>query len=249
MIITHRGHYKNLQENTIAAFETALKAGADAVECDLRLTLDNQVVVYHDNHLALDEKQFKISQTPLKNLIPILTIDNLFDYIGQKRVPFFLETKNKSPILVENIVKKISEKNLWEKVHIIGFSHLIKNALYAQAKYEKLRVLPIINLPLYSYIKIPSKSYGVFIGWIDKWYGSEWLFRKLMSVGRLIKLKEFYEKNGFKVMAGVINSASAFNYFEQAGIVDVVTDNIHDAVGYFKTGHPELVSGSHKILK
>ncbi len=262
-----------MQENTIPAFEAALKAGADAVECDVRLTKDNQVVVCHDNNLSINGKRFKVSKTTLKDLrslrnslkdvIPsvieespstasdekdsstrrsapsvgmtkdLLTINDLFNYINQKRVPFFLEVKNRSPILVEEIAKRIKDRKLWSQVHIMGFSIFIKNALRAQAKYEKLRVLPIINFPLYSYIKKPKKSYGVFVGWIDEWYGSGLLFRKLISTNRLKKLKSFYEKKGFKVMAGVINNNKGFNYFRQAGIVDIVTDNIKEAVMYF----------------
>ena len=224
MIISHRGRPHGLIENTIPAFEAALKAGADAVEFDLRLTLDHKIVVNHDN----------VSKTHSKNLNSILNIDELFEYIKQKRVPFFLEVKNRSPILVEAIAQKIKDKKLWDRVHIMGFSIFIKNALHAQAKHEKLRVLPIINIPLYSYIRKPKKSYGVFVGWIDQWYGSGLLFRKLISTKRLTKLKNFYEGNGFKVMAGVINKKDGFEYFKKAGIEDIVTDNIKEAVNYFK---------------
>lgn len=38
-------------ENTLAAFERARAAGADAFECDVRITADNHVVVCHDSTL------------------------------------------------------------------------------------------------------------------------------------------------------------------------------------------------------
>lgn len=223
MIITHRGKHNGLQENTLEAFEAALKAGADAVECDLRLVQNNTVVVNHDN----------VSHLSLRDIGKVLTIDELFEYIKQKRVPFFLEVKNRSPILVEEIAKRVRQKNLWSQVHIMGFSIFIKNALRAQTQHEKLRVLPIITNPFYSYIRKPKKSYGVFVGWIDEWYGSGLLFRRLISTNRLKKLKSFYDKRGFKVMAGVINNKKGFHYFGKAGITDIVTDNITDAVNYF----------------
>ena len=78
MIITHRGHHGNQKENTLEAFEAALKAGADGVECDLRLTLDNKVVVNHDN----------VSRLSLKDLGKILTLDELFEYIKQSAYHF-----------------------------------------------------------------------------------------------------------------------------------------------------------------
>jgi glycerophosphoryl diester phosphodiesterase len=50
-VIAHRGASKYAPENTIAAFELALRQGADAVELDVWLTKDKQVVVTHDTML------------------------------------------------------------------------------------------------------------------------------------------------------------------------------------------------------
>ncbi len=46
--IAHRGDSTNAPENTLAAFEAAIVAGATAVELDLRCTADGHVVVMHD---------------------------------------------------------------------------------------------------------------------------------------------------------------------------------------------------------
>ena len=46
--IAHRGDSTNAPENTLAAFEAAIVAGASAVELDLRCTADGHVVVMHD---------------------------------------------------------------------------------------------------------------------------------------------------------------------------------------------------------
>ena len=50
-VIAHRGASHYAPENTIAAFELALRQGADAVELDVWLTKDEQVVVTHDTKL------------------------------------------------------------------------------------------------------------------------------------------------------------------------------------------------------
>src|SRR3989344_538998 len=240
MIISHRGKKNGFPENTIPAFEKALKSGAQGIECDIRLTLDHQVVLSHEGKLDINDRKLKISKTPLKELNNVnrkeklVTSNELFDYINQKKIPFFLEVKTKSAILVEEIATEIKDRNLWDYVHIMGFSIFIKNALAAQEKYPKLKVLPIVTNPFYSYVRRPKKSYGLFLGWIDQWHGSQWLFRKSLSKKRLIRLKNFYEKRGLKVMAGVINNDSGFEYFKQAGVEDIVTDNINGAVKYFK---------------
>lgn len=47
-IIAHRGDSDVRPENTLAAFSSALNAGAESVECDVQLTKDKHVVVMHD---------------------------------------------------------------------------------------------------------------------------------------------------------------------------------------------------------
>ena len=47
-VIAHRGASAYAPENTLAAFRRALELGADALELDVRLTRDGEVVVAHD---------------------------------------------------------------------------------------------------------------------------------------------------------------------------------------------------------
>lgn len=238
MIATHRGRNTDFRENTIPSFDHALKLGCEAVECDLRLTLDSRVVVNHGANVGSNRQEVAISKTLLRDLSHerLLTIEELFDYIDLKDVPFYLELKNSSAVLVEKVVSRIKDGNLWERVHIIGFSFFIGSAVAAQSKYPKLKVVQLITIPLYSYVKKPHSSYGVALGWFDGWPGTRWLFRRLISVERLVKLRELYEKNGFsRVMAGVINNKFDFEYFDQAGITDIITDNVIGAVDYFKS--------------
>jgi glycerophosphoryl diester phosphodiesterase len=48
VIIAHRGASAHAPENTLAAFELALAQKADAIELDVKLSADGQVVVIHD---------------------------------------------------------------------------------------------------------------------------------------------------------------------------------------------------------
>ncbi|HEX6581398.1 MAG TPA: glycerophosphodiester phosphodiesterase family protein, partial [Actinomycetota bacterium] len=48
MVVAHRGASVEQPENTIAAFEAAIDAGADVVEFDVRMTADGHAVVMHD---------------------------------------------------------------------------------------------------------------------------------------------------------------------------------------------------------
>ena len=220
MIISHRGYAKEHPENTFAAFDAAFDAGADAIETDVRAARDGALVVSHD---------------PVKNSKGLITLDELFEYIAQKdNAPFFLELKDSSTELLENIIKRISRLDAWERVHLLGFAYNLKTAVRAQTYVPRLLVDQILSFPSWSYLKKPSLSHAVYLGWLDAVPYSEPLFRSLVSQERLKKLKERFETQGFKVYGGVLNRADGIRYFQQAGINDIVTDEVVTAVTCLK---------------
>ncbi|MEZ5383015.1 MAG: glycerophosphodiester phosphodiesterase [Microthrixaceae bacterium] len=52
IIIAHRGASADQPENSLAAFREAGEQGADGVELDVRLTIDEQLVLSHDHRLG-----------------------------------------------------------------------------------------------------------------------------------------------------------------------------------------------------
>jgi glycerophosphoryl diester phosphodiesterase len=50
-VVAHRGASAARPEHTLAAYDLALKEGADGVECDVRLTRDGHLVCVHDRSL------------------------------------------------------------------------------------------------------------------------------------------------------------------------------------------------------
>jgi glycerophosphoryl diester phosphodiesterase len=48
MLVAHRGASSSVAEHTLAAYEAAITSGADALECDVRLTRDGHLVCVHD---------------------------------------------------------------------------------------------------------------------------------------------------------------------------------------------------------
>lgn len=51
MVIAHRGASASAPEHTLAAYEQALRDGADGWECDVRMTMDGHLVCVHDRKL------------------------------------------------------------------------------------------------------------------------------------------------------------------------------------------------------
>jgi glycerophosphoryl diester phosphodiesterase len=80
MIIAHRGASRRAPENTIAAFDLALKLGADAVELDVRSSADGILVVHHDPHLVDGRVIIETRSGDLPPSVP--TLDAALDACG-----------------------------------------------------------------------------------------------------------------------------------------------------------------------
>lgn len=82
----HRGARAQYPENTIPAFEYAIRAGADVLEMDVAVTRDNVLVISHDPHLNPE-----ICRGPAPNaLIHSLTLAQVRQYdCGALRNPRF----------------------------------------------------------------------------------------------------------------------------------------------------------------
>lgn len=50
-VIAHRGASGHRAEHTLSAYELAIEQGADALECDVRLTVDGHLVCVHDRRI------------------------------------------------------------------------------------------------------------------------------------------------------------------------------------------------------
>ncbi len=51
LVVAHRGASDDVAEHTLAAYRRAVEVGADAVECDVRLTADAALVCVHDRRV------------------------------------------------------------------------------------------------------------------------------------------------------------------------------------------------------
>jgi glycerophosphoryl diester phosphodiesterase len=73
IIFAHRGASAYAPENTLSSFNLAVSQGADAIELDAQLTLDKQVVIFHD--LSLDRTTNGTGHLALKTLAELRELD------------------------------------------------------------------------------------------------------------------------------------------------------------------------------
>ncbi|MBP9675891.1 MAG: hypothetical protein KBD67_04055 [Anaerolineaceae bacterium] len=126
MIFAHRGASKYAPENTVEAFQLAANHGTEAIELDVKLTVDNQAVVIHDktvdrttdgigqvNQLTLAEIKKLNAANHFENYqgVKVPTLDEVFESVG-KLLFINVELTNYSSShdnlipIVANIVKR-----------------------------------------------------------------------------------------------------------------------------------------------
>ncbi len=130
LVIGHRGAAGLAPENSMEAFTAGVKAGADILECDVRLTKDRIPVVIHDattsrthgtrvviaNH-TLDE----LRQMDFTPKIPSLQ-EFLDEFFGRILLNIELKSRGSGEIVAEVIASGyITKPDDWENVLISSF--------------------------------------------------------------------------------------------------------------------------------
>ena len=133
LVIAHRGGALESTENTLDAFQRAVKIGADGIETDIRLTRDGIVVIYHDEYFGrvegLPERQrtrlissLTYSEVTAQTLIPV------GDDNGSRRVPTLNELLGNVRSVLLNIELKRGAR----------FDELVNKTIAALKGYPEL---------------------------------------------------------------------------------------------------------------
>jgi glycerophosphoryl diester phosphodiesterase len=132
-VVAHRGASAESPEHTLAAYVAALDAGADALECDVRLTADGHLVCVHDRRVdrtangrgvvstmelaQLDELDFASWQNPWADLDDeapeidedarrVLTVRRLLETARDYTRPVDLAIETKHPTRYAGLVER-----------------------------------------------------------------------------------------------------------------------------------------------
>jgi glycerophosphoryl diester phosphodiesterase len=152
LIIGHRGASAVAPENSMAAFEAAIAAGADGIEFDVRLSHDGVPVIIHDDTLqrthGLRGRVVDSSADELGS-VGVPSLRNLFELMSQNDLILYLEIKGSSAALAERCCELVSEFSYEDRVIVECFDlNVIKNirtlktaALFEPRIYTDQRVI------------------------------------------------------------------------------------------------------------
>ena len=224
--IAHRGASAYAPENTMAAFEKAVEVGADVLEMDLHLTLDNELVVIHDDSLDRTTDGhgtvYKRSLEELKRLdagrwfgegfagqrIPML--DEVLDrYVG--KVPLALEVKAGSaffPGIEERVVSALRRHSAIGQTAVASFDHYALERLKEIEPSLRTAALLVGRPVSISAIAGPGKADAMA------------LEASLVTRTEV----EACRAAGLQLVVWVVNEPAQMRYFIDLGVDGIITD-------------------------
>ena len=135
IIMGHRGAAALEPENTLLSIERAIDIGVDAVEIDVRLTKEGELVVIHDSSvdrttsgsgLVRDYELKALKKLDAGKGERIPTLQEVIELVGQ-RATLVVELKEAGT--EEKVVSLIDKNSFKKNVYVISFWHRLVKAV------------------------------------------------------------------------------------------------------------------------
>jgi glycerophosphoryl diester phosphodiesterase len=121
--VAHRGFTKEFPDNTLEAFEAAMKIPVDAIECDIHETNDHHFIVHHDAELMgrnISELSLaEVRAVKLRDRYRIPTLEETLELCGRRAI-LLLEIKQAQSL--ESFVKLVTARVKPAEVVLISFN-------------------------------------------------------------------------------------------------------------------------------
>ena len=231
LMMGHRGSPTLITENTLASFQKAIDQGADGLELDIRLSKDNQIVIFHDADLKrlsdCDENISDISLTALQAVelhkkegqtedAYIPSLNDLVPLLWQIKV-INIEIKSdglfKGHAILKPLIAFLNKHQIDDKCIISSFNPLILMKLRLQRPetvigflYNRKRLLHSWDNMIWM-LRVQPENLHIHYSLLDSW------------------IINWARKKGMRINAYTINDKDIYNKFKSK-IDGVFTDNI-----------------------
>ncbi len=215
-IIGHRGASGEAYENTIEAFDLAVKQKADMIELDTHRTKDGHYVIYHDYEVKENGNKIKIAETTMDRLrevklpngekIPLLK-DVVEKYIPQIE----LNIEIKSEIRKEEFMQLLKETGVDQKrILITSFKRKVLEELKEVKQKAEFKMGLLYIVPFCKNKQMTKKDY---LDTINPYY--------MLLTKRRIKN---YKKMGKKVNVWTVDKEKSIERMIKLGVDGIITN-------------------------
>jgi glycerophosphoryl diester phosphodiesterase len=255
-VVAHRGSSATQAEHTLGAYVAALEEGADALECDVRLTADGHLVCVHDRDLRrtaqhrglvsamelaeleqLDVASWKNPWAELDDEAPdidqtfdtILTLRRLLETVADYGRPVELAIETKHPTRYAGLV----ERRLVEALDSFGWAKAGSPARVMSFSWVALRrirrLAPDLDLVFLMDSPMAWASSRPFAepDWIAG-PGIELLHRHPELIRRI-------RKSGTEIHVWTVNNRTDLELCLEHDVSAVITDKPRAMLGYLKS--------------
>ncbi len=244
-VVGHRGASHEKAEHTLGAYLAALDAGADGLECDVRLTADGHLVCVHDRDLRrtasrkgvvstlelaeLSELNFAAWKNPWgelddeapdhdENLDGVLTLRRLLETVADydRRVEVAIETKH--PTRYSGLV----EKRLVDMLRDFGWdrpgtpARVMSFSFTALQRVERLAPdVPLVQL-------LDKAAYWPVLRRV---IGKDWIVGPgITELTEHPRLGQRIARSGHEIHVWTVNTEAQLDLCRQLGVTAVITD-------------------------
>jgi glycerophosphoryl diester phosphodiesterase len=254
-VVAHRGASFENAEHTLGAYLKAIREGADALECDVRLTADGHLVCVHDRDLRrtasanglvsnmeladLDQLEFASWKNPWAvfddeadepdfDLVKVLTLRRLLETVADadRRIELAIETKH--PTRFGGLV----ERRLAELLAEFGWSGEDSPARVMSFSYVALQRMHKLapRLPLVMLID-KARHWPVLKPMVE----DGWILGP--GIDALTKHPRFAEKmahSGRDLHVWTVNTEEQLELCRSLGVSAVITDKPRSVLGWLE---------------
>lgn len=237
-ICAHRGATENHPENTLPAFEEAIRLGAQMIEFDVQLSKDGALVIIHDDTVdRTTDGNGKVSHKNFKELRQL-------DAGSWKSIQF---KNTRIPTLEE--VLDIMPNTVWLNVHLKGGKELGKKVALQILKSNKERQ-SVIACSKEAFAGVQSVNKNLMVCNMDRTTSRDKYFSETIEGNfKFIQLKKSREKGSLeKELTSLKNKNVRVNYFGTDSIEEM-KELIDLGVDFILTDRLSLLLSAFKKLE
>jgi len=229
-IIAHRGASLYAPENTLPAFELAVRQKADAIELDAKLTADHHVVIFHDQTLerttgvkgrVIDSKLADLRRLDAGSHFdvayrgePVPTLDEVFDLVGKQTFINVELTNYASPTdqLPEKVAECVTKHGVADRVFFSSFNPL-----------ALLRVHRLLPKPPIGLLALEGNQGALARSWLGYLMRYQSLNPALNDTHK--NLVEKVHRRGCRILVYTVNQPEDIRRLFEMGVDGIFTDD------------------------
>ena len=224
LIVAHRGASGYAPENTLAAFGASKKLGADFIELDVTLSLDDEVIVIHDDTVdRTTNGTGRVDQLTLADLRKldagawwgpefagesIPTLAEVLELARGEDIGLYIEvkpSKEKHPMLTDKVIDLVREGDMAKRVVIQSFDPQVVTRVLQrmpEASPQLLTFKPAFK-PEGRAIRSGAVGYNPWSIWLAFPVLGPWLIQRLKTAGLTVSVWTVNSPTRMKALAGL----------------------------------------------